>query len=355
MPLIAFDRTHARTSYYALLRYWVPVYQCILFHQLRLSSLDWLSVPSFYRSSSITLNLRIEQIGTVLASWFAMSSSLHQLFGILCITMMFVLRMSVSASPICPGSSITIRNPATGHVQCQKCLVCPAGQDLSVDCGDVITPQTAIVCKPCEQGMTYSSKSEAGACKTCTNCGEYRETIKSCTLTSNAVCGENCTLGAYSEGIRGMCRPCSACCNDGNDYIEPKCKVPWVPKNKQCSDLRLKKCSEHNNGRGESLNVININPHRITSVPPGHKRRCTRFSLHERRLSTKWSDNWYCNWRSIGGFDTGSAVYLYCKNETTTFKQWGGGNRTTEWTPSTGEVSEVISKVNRFTVPELIE
>ena len=244
MPLIAFDRTHARTSYYALLRYWVPVYQCILFHQLRLSSLDWLSVPSFYRSSSVTLNLRIEQIGTVLASWFAMSSSLHQLFGILCITMMFVLRMSVSASPICPGSSITIRNPATGHVQCQKCLVCPAGQGLSVDCGDVITPQTAIVCKPCKQGMTYSSKSEAGACKTCMNCGEYRETIKSCTLTSNAVCGKNCTLGAYSEGIRGMCRPCSACCNDGNDYIEPKCKVPWVPKNKQCSDYRLKKCSK---------------------------------------------------------------------------------------------------------------
>ena len=195
-----------------------------------------------------------------------MSSSLHQLFGILCITMMFVLRMSVSASPICPGSSITIRNPATGHVQCQKCLVCPAGQGLSVDCGDVITPQTAIVCKPCEKGMTYSSKSEAGACKACTNCGEYRETIKSCTLTSNAVCGENCTLGAYSEGIRGMCRPCSACCNDGNDYIEPKCKVPWVPKNKQCSDLRLKKCSEK---------IVNT-----TTVEENHSTSSTSTSTH---------------------------------------------------------------------------
>ena len=193
-----------------------------------------------------------------------MSSSLHQLFGILCITMMFVLRMSVSASPICPGSSITIRNPATGHVQCQKCLVCPAGQGLSVDCGDVITPQTAIVCKPCEQGMTYSSKSEAGACKTCTNCGEYRETIKSCTLTSNAVCGENCTLGAYSEGIRGMCRPCSACCNDGNDYIEPKCKVPWVPKNKQCSDYRLKKCSK------KIVNTTTVEENHSTSSTSTH-------------------------------------------------------------------------------------
>ena len=195
-----------------------------------------------------------------------MSSSLHQLFGILCITMMFVLRMSVFASPICPGSSITIRNAATGHIQCQKCLVCPAGQGLSVDCGDVITPQTAIVCKPCEKGMTYSSKSEAGACKTCTNCGEYRETIKSCTLTSNAVCGENCTLGAYSEGIRGMCRPCSACCNDGNDYIEPKCKVPWVPKNKQCSDLRLKKCSEK---------IVNT-----TTVEENHSTSSTSTSTH---------------------------------------------------------------------------
>ena len=122
--------------------------------------------------------------------------------------------------------------------------MCPAGQGLSVDCGDVISPQTPIVCKPCELGRTYSSKSEAGACKSCMNCGEYRETISPCTLTSEAVCGKNCKLGAYPEDMLSMCRPCSACCNDEDDIIEPGCQVPGVPKNKQCSELRSEKCSK---------------------------------------------------------------------------------------------------------------
>ena len=122
--------------------------------------------------------------------------------------------------------------------------MCPAGQGLSVDCGDVISPQTPIVCKPCEQGRTYSSKSEAGACKSCMNCGEYRETISPCTLISEAVCGTNCKLGAYPEDMLSMCRPCSACCNDTDDIIEPECQVPGVPKNKQCSELRSERCSK---------------------------------------------------------------------------------------------------------------
>ena len=235
-----------------------------------------------------------------------------------CITTMFFLWMYVSSSPICPGNNITIRDSVTGHVQCQKCLVCPAGQGLSVDCGDVITPQTAIVCKPCEQGMTYSSKSEAGACKTCTNCGEYRETIKSCTLTSNAVCGKNCQLGAYPEGMLGTCRPCSACCNDGNDIFEPQCQVPRVPKNKQCSELRSEKCSSfcksQHNGGGESPSFITINPHRITNAPPGHKARCTGFSLHKQCLCVKWCDNWCCSWGCMCGFDPANG-YLYRKNK----------------------------------------
>ena len=170
-------------------------------------------------------------------------SSSDRLCGLPYITMMSVFWMSVSASP-CPGNSITIRDSVTGHVQCQDCLVCPAGQGLSVDCGDVISPQTPIVCKPCELGRTYSSKSEAGACKSCMNCGEYRETISPCTLTSEAVCGTNCKLGAYPEDMLSMCRPCSACCNDEDDIIEPECQVPGVPKNKQCSELRSEKCSK---------------------------------------------------------------------------------------------------------------
>ena len=169
--------------------------------------------------------------------------SSNRLFGIPYMTVVSVFWMSVSAS-LCPGNSITIWDSVTGQVQCQDCLVCPAGQGLSVDCGDVISPQTPIVCKPCELGRTYSSKSEAGACKSCMNCGEYRETISPCTLTSEAVCGKNCKLGAYPEDMLSMCRPCSACCNDEDDIIEPECQVPGVPKNKQCSELRSEKCSK---------------------------------------------------------------------------------------------------------------
>lgn len=321
--------------------------------------------------------------------------------GIPCITVTIFLWMSVSASPTCPGNNITIRNPVTGHVQCQKCLVCPVGQGLSVNCGDVITPQTAIVCKPCEQGMTYSSKSEAGACKTCTNCGEYRETIKSCTLTSNAVRGKNCKLGAYPEGMVGMCRPCSACCNDGNDIFEPQCLVPRVPKNKQCSELRSEKCSKKiasvrvNTTVEENHPASSPSTHTGLRMSPPVTRRAAQDSAFTNdvplsngaiigivvglvfvvlilptvifivKTRRKWQpcekaddkdremqrateakeESGECN-RKEERDEAGSPV-----------PRIGGVEETGQPGPhsSSGEVLEVICKVTRFTVPELIE
>ena len=309
--------------------------------------------------------------------------------------MMFFFCLSASASPTCPGNSITIRNPVTGHVQCQKCLVCPAGQGLSVDCGDVITPQTAIVCKPCEQGMTYSSKSEAGACKTCTNCGEYRETIKSCTLTSNAVCGKNCKLGAYPEGMVGMCKPCSACCNDGNDIFEPQCQVPRVPKNKQCSELRSEKCSKKIASVRVNTTVEENHP---ASSPSTHTGLQVSSSVTRRVAQDSASTNDVSLSNSaIIGVAVGVPVVILilaaviyvvktrckCPEDLHTMeakKENGECNRKDEHNkavfrlqesntpiggvqesqpPSThsskGEVSEIINKFTRFTVPELIE
>ncbi|KAL9972005.1 hypothetical protein ACROYT_G018236 [Oculina patagonica] len=103
--------------------------------------------------------------------------------------------------------------------------------------------RTPLVCKPCVLGETYSSEYEAGACKDCENCGQYRETTKKCTLTSKAECGK-CKLGAYAEPMLGMCKPCSPCCNDGNDIVVPECKVPGLPTNMQCSFARSEKCSK---------------------------------------------------------------------------------------------------------------
>ena len=147
------------------------------------------------------------------------------------------------AAPICPGNDITIRDPALNGHRCKKCSRCPAGEGLSVNCGDVITSQTPVKCQPCVIGETYSGANEPGACKICHNCDELQETIKPCALTSNAVCG-NCTLGAYSDNNLGKCALCSPCCNDGRDKLEPGCKVPGVAANMQCNFARSEKCAK---------------------------------------------------------------------------------------------------------------
>ncbi|XP_020629687.1 uncharacterized protein LOC110066785 isoform X2 [Orbicella faveolata] len=148
---------------------------------------------------------------------------------------------NVAAS--CDAESITIKDPVSGSIQCQECRKCPAGEGLSVSCGDVISSSTPIVCKPCVLGESYSSAYEAGACKDCENCGPYRETIKACTLTSKAVC-DKCKVGAYEEPMLSMCKPCSPCCNDGNDIVVPECQVPGVPKNIQCTFMKSEKCGK---------------------------------------------------------------------------------------------------------------
>ena len=143
----------------------------------------------------------------------------------------------------CQDDKITIWDPVARSVQCHDCLKqCPAGQGLSARCGEVIGTKTPVDCKQCVLGETYSSAYEVGACKDCKNCGPYRETIKACTLTSQAVCG-SCKLGTYLEPVLGMCSPCSPCCNDGKDIFIRECQVPGVPINMHCSILRSTKCS----------------------------------------------------------------------------------------------------------------
>ena len=147
------------------------------------------------------------------------------------------------AGPVCPGNYITIRDPAVNGYHCKECPTCPAGEGLSVNCGDVITSQTPVKCQPCVIGETYSDANEPGACKICHNCDELQETIKPCTLTSNAVCG-NCTQGAYFDNNLGKCELCSPCCNDGRDKLEPGCKVAGAAANMQCNFARSGKCAK---------------------------------------------------------------------------------------------------------------
>ena len=134
-------------------------------------------------------------------------------------------------------------------------------------CGDVISLNTPLVCKPCVLGETYSSAYEAGACKDCENCGQYRETKKACTLTSNAECGK-CKLGAYEEFMLGMCKPCSPCCNDGKDIIVPECQVPGVPTNMQCSFARSEKCSKVVANTSVSTTASSLPTTEPITIPP---------------------------------------------------------------------------------------
>ena len=142
----------------------------------------------------------------------------------------------------CHGDSIAIYNSTSGAVKCQACVKCPQGRGLSVQCSSVQSPETPIVCEPCVHGKTYSSGKDAGACMSCENCEEYRETIKACTLTSKAVCGK-CKPGAYQDDrLTHLCQPCSRCCDDQDDLVEPQCQE--MPENKRYSFHRSHVCSK---------------------------------------------------------------------------------------------------------------
>lgn len=180
-----------------------------------------------------------------------------------------LLDVGAQTASSCDAGSITITNPVSGSVQCQDCLKCPAGEGLSVKCGDFIDSQTPLLCQPCVLGETYSSAYEAGSCKDCENCGPYRETIKPCTLTSKAVCGK-CKVDAYEESMLGMCKPCSPCCNDGNDIVVPDCQVPGVPENMQCTFMRSEKCGKLNTKAVISPTAAALQTTRPSTAPITH-------------------------------------------------------------------------------------
>lgn len=146
-------------------------------------------------------------------------------------------------------------------------------------CGDVISSTTPIACKACVLGETYSSAYEAGACKDCENCGPYRETIKACTLTSKAVCGK-CKASAYGEPMLSMCKPCSPCCNDGNDIVVPECQVAGVPKHMRCTFMRSEKCSKLITNADISTTAPALQSTGLSTVPITHNETNAPIPAH---------------------------------------------------------------------------
>ena len=185
-----------------------------------------------------------------------------------------------------------------------------------MNCGDVITPKKPVMCEPCVLGETYSSGLEAGACKDCENCGEYRETVKPCTLTSKAVCGK-CKPGAYPEAmLAGMCQPCSPCCNDGMDIVVPECQVPGVPTNMQCSFARSEKCSKvtADTSAGTTASPLPTTepvtiPPELVSIPPTAA-TIPAYSEPAGKQQVYSTDAPSPNWAVIGPAIAGGVVFI---------------------------------------------
>ena len=216
------------------------------------------------------------------------------------------------APPLCQGNDITIRDKVLDGVHCKECQSCPVGKGLSVNCGDVITSETPVKCQPCVLGETYSSANEPGACKICHTCDEYQETIKACTLTSNAECG-NCTRGAYFDNTVGRCEPCSPCCNDGKDILEPGCQVPGVAANTRCTFARSEKCSKEATVRNASISpspTQHPTPSSTVGIPWPTTTLSTTRNLDEPSALSA-SDDTSSYWIAAGAVG-GLLVFLIC-------------------------------------------
>ena len=149
---------------------------------------------------------------------------------------------AIANAPMCKAGEITVKAPGKSTtVQCLKCLECPGGTGLSVNCGDTITPDTAVMCKKCVLGETFSSNA-TGTCEQCRECSEMNKvTMKNCTLTSNSVCG-GCKPDSYVDSLTGQCELCSYCCSDDRDEKQNECIQQGMPANKACRVIRADFC-----------------------------------------------------------------------------------------------------------------
>jgi len=234
------------------------------------------------------------------------------------------------AVPVCPGNDITILDPAVNGYHCKKCPTCPAGEGLSVNCGDVITSQTPVKCQRCVIGETYSGANEPGACKICHNCDELQETIKPCTLTSNAVCG-NCTQGAYFDNNLGKCERCSPCCNDDRDKLEPGCKVAGVAANMQCNFARSGKCAKVAERKANKSPSPTQHPTPSTTFIPRPPTMYPTTKNLEKPSALSASAATFSSWIAVGAVAFGVflvfliclAMFYYCRKRKCQEKETG--------------------------------
>ena len=143
------------------------------------------------------------------------------------------LNQNFKCQPRCQEDQY-IKPTEKGRAHCITCYDCPAGFSPSPPCGSIVETNTAITCKRCVVGSTFSNKHGKSACKVCSECSVGQKELRPCNTTHDRLCGD-CDKGFYSENVSATCKPCSACCNDNEDVHIQECAQQNMPQNKQCS------------------------------------------------------------------------------------------------------------------------
>ena len=138
-----------------------------------------------------------------------------------------------------PSSEFTIVD-ANGQRRCKKCLKCPPGQGLPVQCGSNIANGTDTDCKSCKANETFSERYDSSSCKSCNLCG-LKKILQHCTPRRNQVCANSCPPGYFLDK-HDDCTKCYFCCENVPEHNRlQKCKDLGMPRRLQCLKTKQNK------------------------------------------------------------------------------------------------------------------
>ncbi|XP_065068765.1 uncharacterized protein LOC135694047 isoform X2 [Rhopilema esculentum] len=156
----------------------------------------------------------------------------------------FVLPVSQLMALSCRHHEFIIKRKS-GKIECEKCELCPAGEEPVPACERKILNiegEFTKGCRICSKGMYKDSPDGEPSTKKCRNCNiidcreGFRE-IETCNVYKGKICSEDdCDLEHYKQN--DVCKKCCQC--EGSLKVEPKCKHTA----KRCSSDEFNKCAD---------------------------------------------------------------------------------------------------------------